>query len=413
MCDPECLVRLPGGDATVALLARYGVTPSYAGEGVTWTTLPASFAQELAEQEVAFKVLDEAVETLPLYLVRLPEGGDDAIVRAMGEVIDESGGDFIVQLPGPPPAILPFVDARIAIEKFPPARSTNRGDMPSLADPWDPAGIVSAAEIESTIADLQTMGAGDQLGTRHYTTLGNLEVAEYLFRRMADYGLSVRYEDFIADNGTLALNVVGEIAGRDPNKPYLLTAHFDSIASDTIDNSVAPGALDNASGVATLLEAARVLSGYNLSRSVQIVFLNAEEVGLQGAEAFAKRAVSEGRTYAGAMNVDSVGALLSTNRLVVNADDDSLWIQEILVSINTLNSGLGIDLWPRQNPVIVADDTRLSQAGIPTVLLASVVYGDPLINQSHDTLDNVDPFRVQRVTQLVVLSLGSLLVSTA
>ncbi|MCC6790121.1 MAG: Zn-dependent exopeptidase M28, partial [Thermomicrobiales bacterium] len=206
-----------------------------------------------------------------------------------------------------------------------------------------------------------------------------------------------------------AVNVVGEIAGRDPSKIYLLTAHFDSIASDTNDPAVAPGALDNGSGVAALIEAASVLARYELRHPVHIVFLNAEEVGLQGAQAFANRAVAEGRPYAAAFNVDAIGAPLATNRLIVNADAESVWIQALLVEINSLNGGLEIDLWPRQNPAIVADHTRLSQAGIPSVLLASVMYGDPLINQSNDTLDQVDAFRVQRITQLIVLTLGSLL----
>ena len=269
---------------------------------------------------------------------------------------------------------------------------------------------MSAAEIQATVAELQTMGAGDALGTRHYATAGNVEAAEYLFGRLAALGMAVRYEDFIADNGTLTVNVVGALPGRDRSKTYLLAGHFDSIADDTKEPALAPGALDNASGVATVLEAARVLAAYDLKHPVEVAFFNAEEVGLQGAIAFGARANREGRTYAGAMNIDTVGALLETNRIIVNADATSAWIQELLVTTNEINSGLEVDLWPRQNPKIVADDNMLRDAGIPTVLLGSVLYGDPLINISTDTIAQVDPYRAQRVTQLVVLALGSLLV---
>ena len=221
----------------------------------------------------------------------------------------------------------------------------------------------------------------------------------------------MHYEDFIADHGRLAMNVVGEIPGQDPSKIYLLSAHFDSIASDKSDQSVAPGALDNATGVATLLETARVLSQYELPHPVHIVFFDVEEVGLQGSAAFAERASREERPYVAGMNIDSVGAApLPSNQLFVNATGDSGFIQDSLVAINDANGGLGIELLPRQNPAIKADEARLNDAGIPTVLLASVLYGDPMINRSGDTIDQVDPFRVLRVAQIVVLALGSMLI---
>jgi len=242
---------------------------------------------------------------------------------------------------------------------------------------------------------------------------GNVEAADYLFKRLVDYGLAVHYEDFIADHGRLAVNVVGEIAGRDPSKIYLLTAHFDTIADDTKDPSLAPGALDNGTGVATLLETARVLSAYSLPHPVHIVFTDVEEVGLQGASWFADRAVREERPYVAAMNVDSVGAAIGNNLLYVNAATSaSVFIQDVLVSINSANNGLGIDLAPLQNPKIVADEKPLNDAGIPTVQLATVLYGDPMINQSNDTIAQVDPFAVMRVTQLVVLALGAMLIDS-
>jgi Zn-dependent M28 family amino/carboxypeptidase len=223
----------------------------------------------------------------------------------------------------------------------------------------------------------------------------------------------VRYEDFIADNGRLVVNVVGEIPGQDPSKTYLLTAHFDSIASDTGDQTLAPGALDNATGIATLLEIARLLGALDPPHPVHVVFLNVEEVGLQGATVFADRASREERTYVAGINVDSVGAAaLPSNQLYVNALRDAIFIQDILVSLASVNTGLGIDLIPTQNKAIKSDESRLQDAGIPTVLIASVLFGDPLINHSKDSIAQVDSFRVLRITQIVILTLGTMLLNS-
>lgn len=415
-CETECLVRLPATEAVAAVLDEFGVRPANPGGDVVWATVPAEVMTALAGRDVPVVVVEQAADTLPLYLVRLPKGAEQEkpLARELGTVIDEHGDQLIVSVPGPAPNIRDLADRGIAVEKFPPGRDApETRAYRQLSAPWAPAEMVSAAEIERTVGDLQSMGAVDGLGTRHYQTAGNVAAAEYLFRRLAAYGLDVWYEDFIADTGALALNVVGEIPGRDPSKIFLLTAHFDSIASDTNDPSLAPGALDNGTGVATLLEVARVLSGYQLPHPVHIVFLNAEEAAMQGAAAFAAQAAREGRPYVAAMNIDSVGSMAPTNRLIVNADGASAWIQDVIVQINSDNPGLGIELLPRQNPAIVADDTELSKAGIPSVLLASVMYGDPSINQSQDTIAQVDAFRVLRITQLVVLALSEMLIDGA
>jgi Zn-dependent M28 family amino/carboxypeptidase len=253
------------------------------------------------------------------------------------------------------------------------------------------------------------MGAAEgQLGSREYSQAGNVQAAEYLYRRLASYGLNVWYEDFIADNGRLLLNVVGEIPGQDQSKIYLMTAHFDSIADDTKDPVLAPGALDNASGDSVLLETARALSGYTLQYSVHFAFFNGEEYALQGAHAFAHNAETvESRPYAGAFNVDSVGAALDQNQLYVNANQSSQFLSNLLVDIND-RWGLGVAVWPSMSEKIKADDTELNNFGIPAVMVGAVLYGDPLINNSKDTIQDVDMWYLQAVGQLMTIAMATL-----
>jgi hypothetical protein len=409
-CETECLVRLPSTRAALAVLSDHGVTPAYDGGEFLWTLLPDELMEAFAEADIPVRILKRSATTVPLFSARVPAGADESPVRDLGTILDKLDDQFVVSVDDMPPYLLNLADLGIAVEKFPPPGVVVTEHKPGLGDPWIPAESVSSEQIEKTILEMQGIGGDGGLGTRHYSMPGNVEAADYLFKRLVDYGLAVHYEDFIADHGRLAMNVVGEIPGQDPSKIYLLSAHFDSIASDKTDQSVAPGALDNATGVATLLETARVLTEFQLPHPVHIVFFDVEEVGLQGSTAFADRASREERPYVAGMNIDSVGAVLPSNQLFVNATGDSGFIQDQLVAINDANGGLGIELLPRQNPKIKADEARLNAAGIPTVLLAAVLFGDPMINRSGDTIDQVDPFRVMRVTQLVVLALGSMLI---
>jgi acetylornithine deacetylase/succinyl-diaminopimelate desuccinylase-like protein len=78
-------------------------------------------------------------------------------------------------------------------------------------------------------------------------------------------------------------NIVARLPGAGDGQAILLMAHYDSVAT-------APGARDDAAGVATLLETARaLLAGPALQNDVVVLFTDAEEVGLLGALGFVKQ----------------------------------------------------------------------------------------------------------------------------
>lgn len=104
-------------------------------------------------------------------------------------------------------------------------------------------------------------------------------------------------------------NVVGRIRGSDSGETVLLLGHWDHIgicrpegASDRICN----GAVDNASGMATLIEAAgRLAAGQRPQRDILILATTAEEIGLLGAEHFARNPVVPANSIVAAVNVDT------------------------------------------------------------------------------------------------------------
>jgi Zn-dependent M28 family amino/carboxypeptidase len=280
----------------------------------------------------------------------------------------------------------------------------DRSDLPELLGPGVIADGVSIDELTRTVADLQSTGADTgEYGSRANRTPNNVIAADYIATRMFALGLAVRYQDFASWDGSYQVNVIGELPGEDTSKVYLVLAHYDSINAD---GGVAPGADDNASGVAAMLEMARILSTYQLRHPVHFLATSAEEEAMYGAIAFAKEARSAGIPYDAAFNLDSLGWADRSNEIIINGDEDTIPIQNVMASINDI-FGLGQALVIRQNPGIIADDNGLRKVGIPTVLIARALYGDnPVHHTERDTLDLVDISAVKSAADLVLLTIA-------
>ena len=94
----------------------------------------------------------------------------------------------------------------------------------------------------------------------------------------------------------------------DPNRYVMMSGDIDSRVSDVMDyTSDAPGANDNASGVAGTLEAARVLSQYEFDGSIVYAALAGEEQGLFGGKILAKKAKDEEWHLTAVLNNDMIG----------------------------------------------------------------------------------------------------------
>jgi len=110
---------------------------------------------------------------------------------------------------------------------------------------------------------------------------------------------------------TTITNIYAILRGSDPaqaKRMVLVTGHYDSRNSDTLDTQAdAPGANDDASGVAVSLECARVLSKLKFPATLVFVAVAGEEQGLNGSRHLAKLAKSEGWDLEAVLNNDIVG----------------------------------------------------------------------------------------------------------
>jgi len=98
-----------------------------------------------------------------------------------------------------------------------------------------------------------------------------------------------------APTGVVVQDVLGIQRGRDPDRVVIVGAHIDSRVTDVMDaTSDAPGANDDASGVALVLEAARILSRRTFDATIVYAVFSGEEQGLWGATLLADTAKARG-----------------------------------------------------------------------------------------------------------------------
>ena len=106
-----------------------------------------------------------------------------------------------------------------------------------------------------------------------------------------------------------------------PNKYIIMSGDIDSRNSDGSDAvKDAPGANDNASGMAGTIEAARVLSQYTFESSIVYLGLSGEEQGLFGGKGFAEFAKAQGWDIIGVLNNDMIGNIQGVNGVISNVD---------------------------------------------------------------------------------------------
>jgi hypothetical protein len=116
------------------------------------------------------------------------------------------------------------------------------------------------------------------------------------------------------------VNVVAVQKGtKYPNRYIIMSGDIDSRSSDTMDfTSDAPGANDNASGMAGTIEAARILSKYKFESSIIYVGLSGEEQGLFGGAGLAAYAKNKNWEIIGVLNNDMIGNIKGVDGVIDN-----------------------------------------------------------------------------------------------
>lgn len=184
-------------------------------------------------------------------------------------------------------------------------------------------------------------------------------------------------------------NVVATLPGKD-SLQVILCAHYDAFTLDDMWEYT-PGADDNASGVATVLETARVLGVHDWQHTLRFVLFSGEEIGRFGSEAYVKDAVDRGDVILGAFNIDMIGwdtddnpeMDIHCNRMDQASQDMGYELAE-LMDVYDLNINPEIHIYDATEQ---SDHYWFWQYDIPALLLSEDWENfNPLIHRTTDRL---------------------------
>lgn len=239
--------------------------------------------------------------------------------------------------------------------------------------------------------------------------------ANYIADKFKEYGLQSggdgksyfqNFEHEFADKGKLKLkNVIGIIPGTNPDysEAVVISAHYDHLGLGWPDvrkgneYKIHNGADDNASGVAVMLELAKVL-GKSLKPARTIIFVafTAEEAGLIGSKYFVKNyGDSPTDKLLVNLNLDTVGRLFGKKIMILNGNTAREW--KFIFMGTEYTTGVGTEIITQE--LDASDQVAFIEKGIPAVQFFSGPHSD--YHRPTDTIDKIDSDGLVKVATVV------------
>ncbi|MFH1141381.1 MAG: M20/M25/M40 family metallo-hydrolase [Chloroflexota bacterium] len=301
--------------------------------------------------------------------------------------------------------------------------------------PVDIPYLVQHVDVQRLRWDVAALSAGERHGLRSPSRHATAQ--EYIQRAFLVAGLEGHQHTFTYA-GRLGINVLARKVGRNPAlPPILVSAHYDTVPGS-------PGADDNASGVAAMLECARVLASAPIQRTVEFVAFDMEETqpegeGLIGSGAFVHDQASTAG-FQGVYNLEMVGYTsgpgtqgfppgfqfffpstyrhveerrFSGDSVAVVAQSRSTTLSQRLVSAAQYAPGL--DILPVEIPagmpipsdVFRSDHASFWAAGIPAVMITDTAnFRNPHYHTARDTADTLDYAFLCSVTRTLLAAVA-------
>jgi len=294
---------------------------------------PAAFPESLAAAGIAADILDADIRGKAYFLVHTPQPKDIAALGRVGTAIllDQRTCLFWTDAGEARDILMPRfrikrLDVGQGISWSPPTGGAEPGpDAPAVIIP-DPqifewVAQVSKNRLTETIQSLQNFQ------TRYASTVACENSGTFLYNAFAQIGLACEYETFTFSGAAYATrNIIATLPGKsNPNKVVIVCAHYDSYSNKA--STLAPGADDNASGTAAVLEIAQVLAAASLDYTVKFICFSAEEWGLYGSRYYAQRAKSRQENIVGVINMDMISYSDTANPILeVYVNPSSNWL---------------------------------------------------------------------------------------
>jgi hypothetical protein len=199
-------------------------------------------------------------------------------------------------------------------------------------------------------------------------------------------------------------------------------AHYDSIVIPDFKNGTAfaPGANDNGTGVATLIEMARIMASRPHRSSIMFVAFSAEEVGRKGSIAFADYVVNQNIDVFAMINIDTVGnqddgkgGVNATElRVFSNPPNDTSPDRQLARTAEFLSFTQQLDMKLRMEDAIdresrYGDHFSFTEKGIPSIRFINA-YEEKINGDPTDTIEYIEPAYFRRAVQSILVVVSSL-----
>jgi aminopeptidase N len=336
---------------------------------------------------------------------KLPHYGKYSwLVFASDEAVNEATGEW------------PVGDTPLARNLTPQGRPIKLAPRKALAE------VRPQFDIVRMKADVEWLAAPEREG-RGAGSRGLDAAANYIAERFERLGLSPlttgvrgddRYFQYFNMTGETgeplrARNVIGVLPGTNPafnGQALILSAHYDHLGFGWPDaragarGQLHPGADDNASGVAVMLELARLMANEKPERSVIFAAFAGEEAGLLGARHYVSVARTSGAPFAlsghiANLNLDTVGRLADGKVTIFGTGS----ARELPFIFMGAGATTGVPVQTVAQGIDASDNTAFVEAGIPAAQLFGSVASD--YHRPSDTADKIDHAGLGKVAAIL------------
>ena len=327
-----------------------------------------------------------------------------------------------VVVPTPPPTLPPAAGGGAIPEN---AIVDPVSDVVLRNDP-DITNLMNAVSTQQLLGYVQTL---ESFGTRNTFSAVDREgegigaARRWVFNEFIRVGngrLLVEIDEFPLNQNGISYpqqNIVATLPGNGTHPgAIVITAHYDSRTIDPNDGfSFAPGANDNGSGVALLLEMARIMSGREWNQTIIFLATSGEEQGRHGSIHFVTERMLGGLQVDAAMNNDIIGGhagIPPSLRMFAPGPFDSQ-PRQLARYIEFINTSYAPDFpitWidGEDRPERWGDQISFLQAGLPAVRLTESEENRDFQHNSADTSEKLDYNYLRRVVQANVAAVANM-----
>jgi hypothetical protein len=395
---PLSLIRIPTGpDFPFLVLARLQVDVRQELGSCLLALADREDIVLLRRNGIRFSVLARNAAEHDILIVRTDTPDALAALRSAGRAIavepgtavfwTETGDPSEAVPTGLPRKALSSRTVRVALR---PAAGVERPSPQAVAQ--DPlidmiVDLVSTSNLSSVVQSLQ------DFQTRYASTSNCEASGQYIYNAFSGLGLDdVHFEPFAFSSYT-SRNVVAEKTGQTyPDDIVIICAHYDSTSPAASRLTLAPGADDNASGTAAVLEAARILALYPIDFTIRFIAFSAEEWGLYGSRAYAMAAGLAGERIIGVINLDMIAyadAMPEDLQIIVNPA--SGWLADRFLDAASSYGPLGATKTVDAS-FVYSDHAPFWDRGYPALLaIEDEPPRQPLLSQDHGHARQVQP----------------------